>query len=266
MRVVHLMASPFYGGPERQMLGLARHLPKEVDSVFLSFAERGLARPFMDEVKRCGFDGKLLTHNSPRFFACVREIADELRRLKADLLCTSGYKPDLIGWRAARRVGIPVVTVSHGWTAATWKVRLYETLDRWVLRRMDAVVCVSHAQADKVRRAGTPEANIVVIHNGIDNDAVHAPNTAVRSEMTGWFAQPPRWLIGAAGRMSPEKGFAVLIEAAARVIRERPEAGFILFGDGPLRCELEQLIEARGIRSQFVLAGFRATCQASIWA
>lgn len=29
MRVVHLMASPFLGGPERQALGLARHLPSE---------------------------------------------------------------------------------------------------------------------------------------------------------------------------------------------------------------------------------------------
>src|SRR5262245_45848351 len=98
MRVVHLMASPFFGGPERQMLGLARHLPKEVDNVFLSFAERGLAQPLMDEVKRHGFQGKLLLHNTPRYFACVREVADELRRLNASLLCASGYKPDVIGW------------------------------------------------------------------------------------------------------------------------------------------------------------------------
>lgn len=257
MRVVHLMASPFYGGPERQMLGLARHLPKDVETVFLSFAERGLAQPFLDEVNRHGFDGKLLTHNSPRFFACVAEVANELRRLKSDLLCTSGYKPDLIGWRAARRVGIPVVAVSHGWTAATWKVRLYEALDRWVLRRMDAVVCVSHAQADKVRRAGVADAKIVVIHNAVDEGAVHGPSAAVRSEMIGWFARPPRWLIGAAGRMSPEKGFAVLIEAAARVLPQRPDAGFLLFGDGPLRGQLEQLIAARGLKGHFVLAGFR---------
>ena len=52
MRVVHLMASPFYGGPERQMLGLARHLPSEVESIFLSFAERGLAQAFLDEVRQ----------------------------------------------------------------------------------------------------------------------------------------------------------------------------------------------------------------------
>src|ERR1017187_6497279 len=158
MRVVHLMASPFYGGPERQMLGLARHLPGEVQSLFLSFAERGLAQAFLDQASRAGFEAKALVYNTPRYFACVREVTDELQRLKADLLCCSGYKPDLVGWRAARRVGIPALSISHGWTSATWKVRVYEKLDKIVLRWMDAVVCVSKAQADKVRAAGVADA------------------------------------------------------------------------------------------------------------
>src|SRR5262249_23209597 len=155
----------FYGGPERQMLGLARHLQGDVESIFLSFAERGLAQVFLDEAARHGFQARALVHNAPRFLACIREVADELRRLKADLVCCSGYKPDLIGWRAARRVGIPVVSVSHGWTSATWKVRLNEWFDKVALRWMDAVVCVSKAQADKVRAAGVVESKIAVIQN-----------------------------------------------------------------------------------------------------
>lgn len=261
MRIVHLMASPFFGGPERQMLGLAKHLPREVETLFLSFAEHGHAQAFLDQVKLAGFEGKALKHNTPRYFACVREVADELRRLNADLLCCSGYKPDLVGWRAGRRVGVPIVSVSHGWTAATWKVRIYETLDRWALCRLDAVACVSHAQADKVRAAGVPEAKIAVIQNAIGDDAFVEPNAAARAAMLGWFKRPPRWLIGAAGRLSPEKGFGVLVEAAALVLRERPDAGFVLFGDGPLRLDLELQITARGIQEHFVLAGFRSDLQ-----
>lgn len=257
MRVVHLMASPFYGGPERQMLGLAKHLPREVESIFLSFAERGQAQAFLGQVKQAGFAGRALLHNTPRFFSCVKEVADELRQCKADLLCTSGYKPDLVGWRAARRVGIPVVAVAHGWTRATWKVRLYETLDRWALRRFDAVVGVSNAQADKVRDAGVPDARVAIIHNAVGDDAFVEPNAQVRAEMARWFARPPRWIVGAAGRLSPEKGYADLIESATLVLRERPDVGFVLFGDGPLRLDLELLITARGIKEQFVLAGFR---------
>jgi glycosyltransferase involved in cell wall biosynthesis len=257
MRVVHLMASPFYGGPERQMLGLARHLPREVESIFLSFAEGGLAQPFLDETRRLGFEAKALTHNTPRYFACVAEVADELRRLHADLVCCSGYKPDLVGWRAARRVGIPVVSISHGWTAATWRVRCYERLDRFILGWMDAVVCVSRAQADKVRAAGVAEQAIAVIQNAIGADAFVEPQPEVRAEMAGWFAQPPRWIIGAAGRLSPEKAFADYIDAASQVVQQRPDAGFVQFGDGPLRADLERRVAQCGLQGKFVFAGFR---------
>jgi len=257
MRVVHLMASPFYGGPERQMLGIARYFPAEVQSSYLSFAERGLAQAFLDQVRQQGYEGKSLVHNTPHVLASIREVAGELHRLQADIVCCSGYKPDLIGWRAARRVGIPAISISHGWTGATWKVRRYDSLDRYILRWMDAVVCVSKAQAEKVRRARVPEAKIFVIQNAIGEEAFVEPQPETRQEMRAWFAQPPRWLIGAAGRFSPEKGFAVFVEAAAQVIQQRPEAGFVLFGDGPLRGDLERSIAERNLHGNIVLAGFR---------
>jgi glycosyltransferase involved in cell wall biosynthesis len=256
MRVVHLLASPFYGGPERQMLGLARHLPADVESVYLSFAERGLARPFIDEVRRQGYRGDVLARNTPHLAASVTEVAEYLRSVGAHLLCCSGYKPDIVGWGAARRAGIPVMGVAHGWTAVTRKVRVYEAIDRWVLGRMDAVVCVSHTQAEKARRARVPVAKIVVIPNAIGEEAFGAPDAAVRVEMAGWFPSPPRCLIGTAGRFSPEKGFGVFIDAAAIVARQRKGAGFVMFGDGPLRGPLERVVTERNLRGHIVMAGF----------
>src|SRR3954447_3346451 len=115
---VHLAASPFFGGPERQMLGLASALPAEYRSVFLSFAEGGRCRPLLDEARRLGVEAVELEENAPRYWAAVREVAGHLRRMGAEVLCCHGYKPDILGWRAARRAGVPVVAVSRGWTAA----------------------------------------------------------------------------------------------------------------------------------------------------
>jgi glycosyltransferase involved in cell wall biosynthesis len=223
----------------------------------LSFAEHGRAQAFLDEVARQGCEGALLRHNTPRFVACVREVADRLRRLQADVVCCSGYKPDLVGWCAARLVGVPVVSVAHGWTAVTWKVRRYESLDRYMLRWMDAVVCVSKEQAEKVRLAAVPRAKIVVIQNGIGEEAFIGQNSASRFEMMAWFTSPPQWVVGSAGRFSPEKGFAVFIDAAALVAKLRPAAGFVLFGDGPLRSDLERRILECGLQNRFVMPGFR---------
>jgi glycosyltransferase involved in cell wall biosynthesis len=257
MLVVHLMASPFVGGPERQVLGLARSLPSECRSVFLSFAERGLSRAFLEQAAADGFPAIRLEENAPHFLRAAREVSGWLRRLDADVLCCSGYKPDLIGWLAARRAGVPVVAIAHGWTAATLKVRLYEALDRWVMRRMDAVACVSEAQAARVRRAGVRPEQAPVIRNAIRADAFGRPDPAVRESLLRLFADRPERIVAAAGRLSPEKGFDVFIEAAARLGRRGDDAGFVLFGDGPMRDELTRKIAECGMGRQFVLAGFR---------
>ena len=47
MKIVHLVASPFLGGPERQMLGLAATLPGRYRTAFLGYAEGGLGLPFL---------------------------------------------------------------------------------------------------------------------------------------------------------------------------------------------------------------------------
>jgi glycosyltransferase involved in cell wall biosynthesis len=257
MNVVHLTASTLFGGPERQMLGLAGALAGECRSAFLSFAEGGRCRAFIDEARAQGFEAAALEHDTPHLRAAARELAAYLRRAGADVLLCNGYKAGLVGRVAARRAGVPVVGVSRGWTAESWKVRLYEALDRINLRWMDRVVCVSEGQAAKVRRAGVPGERVVVIRNAIRADRFDAPDPAYRDRLLALFPDPPRRVVGAAGRLSPEKGLAVLVEAARRVLREEPGAGFVLFGDGPLRGALAQQIEAAGLAGRFVLAGFR---------
>jgi glycosyltransferase involved in cell wall biosynthesis len=258
MKIVHLMASPFFGGPERQMLGLAKHLPATTTSFFLTFAESGKGQAFLDQVQAHGFQGMALEHNTPDLRLAAQEIARRIQKLGADLLTCSGYKPDIIGWLAARQAGIPVVSISHGWTAATLKVRIYETMDRLVLHGMDAIVCVSEAQAGRVRRAMVPAKKIVMIRNAIDPDAFASPDPAYSALLRQFFPSPVKHIVGAAGRLSPEKGFGQLVDAAALVGKLNPDIGFVHFGDGPERSAITRQIAARGLRQRFILAGFRS--------
>ena len=255
MNIVHLMASPFVGGPERQVLGLAHALTAH-RTTFLSFAERGLARPLLERARADGFEAIELACNFPRVDRAVREVASHLRSLRADVLCTSGYKPDLIGWRAARRVGIPVVAIAHGWTGVTWRVRVYEWFDALAMRSADAVVCVSSATADRVRRAGVPTSRSVIIRNALDTTPYDRPRPEARQNVESLFAAPPSIILGAVGRLSPEKGFDGFIDTA-KLLSDRQDVGFVLFGDGPLRAELARRIEEHGLTGRFVLAGFR---------
>jgi hypothetical protein len=217
-RILHLTTSSFFGGPERQMLELARHLPPAFQTVFATFVDQG-CEEFLGRARDGGFRTAVVPGTLSHLGPLCREIAELLRREQIEILCCHGYKADVLGWWAGRRAGIPVLAVSRGWTAETLRVRMYERLDRLVLRWMDCIVCVSHAQAARVLRAG---------------------------------------VVGAAGRLSPEKGFGVLVEAARQVVRTNPGVGFVLFGEGRLRESLQTQIRQLGLDGRFVLTGFRA--------
>ncbi len=259
MRIAHLTSSTFFGGPERQMLGLANSLAgKQVDSVFLSFAEKGRCRSFLGRARHAGFQAIALEHDTPWLRAATRDLTEHLTNLQPDVLFCHGYKADLLGRLAARRCRIPVVGISRGWTQESWKVRIYEALDRRYLRKMDRVVAVSEGQAEKVRRCGVEGQQLYVIHNAVDPERFADPDPSYRVKLERFFRQPRTRIIGAAGRLSPEKGFDVLVAAAARVVKADDTVGFLLFGEGPCKADLVKQINAAGLSRFFVLSGFRA--------
>lgn len=259
MNIVHLTSSTFFGGPERQMLGLAEHLPASIRTTFISFDEAGRCEAFLTEIHSRGYEAFALRNDFPKVLAAVSELAAALRN--CDLLLCHGYKANVLGRLAARRVGIPCIAVSRGWTGENRKVRFYEWLDRRVLHLMDRVVCVSEGQAEKVRRwCRVPTSRLAVIRNSARIGAFEHADGNGRAKLLGCFARDKAVsrVVFAAGRLSPEKGFQVLLEAAPAVLKEDSACGIVLFGEGTLRAELERRAEDLGLAGRFAIPGFRS--------
>jgi glycosyltransferase involved in cell wall biosynthesis len=249
------------------MLGLARAMPGQVRTAFASFPEGGRCSAFLDEVRTHGFPAAPLRADFPRVFSAVRDLAARLRADSCDVLICHGYKAHILGRLAARRAGIPAVAVSRGWTGETRKVKLYEWLDRRHLRFMDHVVCVSDGQAEKVRKwCRVPPERLSVIRNSARLAAFERRDPAARERLLGFLPAGVSQIVLAAGRLSPEKGFGVLVEAAAALCRENPAAGVVLFGEGVLRPELEQQVARSGLAGRFVMPGFRTDLDSLIGA
>jgi len=107
------------------MLGLAHSLAAaQVESVFLSFAEKGRCRSFLGRVRHAGFEAAAIEHDTPWLWAATRDVTAHLANLQPDVLFCHGYKADLLGRIAAHRCHIPAVAVSRGWTQESWKVRI----------------------------------------------------------------------------------------------------------------------------------------------
>jgi glycosyltransferase involved in cell wall biosynthesis len=257
VRVVHLCASTFLGGPERQLLGLAAALPPRYQSTLISFAEHGQSGDLVRAALARGIEAFRLQADTPHLIAAIREIRERLVSLRADVLCCHGYKADILGGLTARRMGVPAIAVSRGWTGENRRVQLYDFLDRRMLRFMDRVVCVSGAQAERVKRAGVRAERISVIHNAVEMNRFARPVPTGRALLRHYFPATVSRIVGAAGRLSPEKGFSVLVAAARSVLQADPRAGVIIFGDGVLRGALERQIGEQGLAGRCVLAGFR---------
>ena len=265
MHILHVTSSRFFGGPERQILELVREFAGNgsgVRNTIVSFSEGGLCREFLTQVEKAkldGVDGIKLAHDMPHLTAAYRDLAKIIAKRQIDLISVNGYKAGVLGQLAARKQKIPVIAVSRGWTAESRRIRLYEQLDRWALRRMDHVVCVSGGQAEKVvARACVPKERVSVIHNAIRTERFSAaPDPSYREKLEGFFpAKRPRFILGAAGRLSPEKGFDHLIHATAKLVEKGYSLGVVLFGEGFLRPELQRIIETTALNDYFRMPGF----------
>ena len=96
-----------------------------------------------------------------------------------------------------------------------------------------------------------------MIYNAVDPERFYDLDPLFRAKLLRYFRVAPRRIVGAAGRLSPEKGFDVLIRAAERVVRRDPSVGFVVFGEGACRDGLQRQIHEAGLAGSFVLGGFR---------
>jgi len=115
----------------------------------------------------------------------------------------------------------------------------------WLCYEAWRVITCSHYMADEVRRVfNVPEDKIDIIPNGISKS---------------WFLvqrdPAPEPLIIYVGRLVPEKGPHVLIEAMTRVLEEFPSATLVLAGSGPLEAELHRRVYEHGLGRVVHFAG-----------
>lgn len=120
----------------------------------------------------------------------------------------------------------------------------------------DGIVGVSNGVADDLARSiGFPRHKITTVYNPID-----APQIRARSQDQvdhPWFApgQPP--VILGIGRLTPQKNFAHLLNAFARLRQTRQgELRLMILGEGELRGELEAQVAALGLQDCVAMPGF----------
>lgn len=155
--------------------------------------------------------------------------------------------------RTVRYMARETTLVSQNLNAYPMPV-IWERLYRWFYKRYDLVICQSHAmQHDLVEQFGLPLRKSVVINNPIDIERI------TRQALAPVESFPDIencTVLIAAGRMSPEKGFDLLIEAISQL--DNPRIRLIILGEGALQNNLKEFAVAKGVFGQVLFVGFQS--------
>ena len=270
-QVALVIASMAGGGAERAVAKLASGFVRRGQAVDLVLARA--EGPFMAELDPAV---RIIDLGARRMASAVLPLSRYLRAERpAVVLSALDYvNVTTLAAVALSRVDVPVVvsernTLSAALTQSTGlRSRWLPQLIRWAYPRADAVIAVSEGVADDLQQVcGLARSSIHVLNNPVVTKDV----LRMREESMShpWPPSSSSKVVLAAGRLIPQKDFATLIEAFAQVRRTRC-ASLVILGEGPLRTELEQLAEQRGVRDDVFLPGFAenpypAMCAADVF-
>jgi glycosyltransferase involved in cell wall biosynthesis len=226
----------------------ARGVPVEV------FGPAQTDRDFgFDDVPGAGFAAVDIADRA-RIALDLRTIA-RLRRL------ASAWRPDVVhahGLRAGALSAIAtalvrptgydprpalVVTVHNAPAAGGVNGAVYRVLELIVARTADSVLCVSADLEERMRAAGARRVGRALVPASPAAASPAAVSPAAASPAPASPAalglDQDRPVVLAVGRLAPQKGFGVLLRAAARWRDLRPEPLLVIAGEGPLEAELK---------------------------
>jgi glycosyltransferase involved in cell wall biosynthesis len=162
-----------------------------------------------------------------------------------------------IGWLCRVPLIIETPHVREQWRQGWFKSRFI--VDRLIGRFVHQYIAVSEANARYlIEEKRLPARKITVIHNGCDIerfDPDRLPPSGLRQSLDFGPLDP---VLVVAGRLEPQKGHRVLIDALPAVLHAFPQARVVCVGSGSLRSELEARVRKLGLDDSLRFVGHQS--------
>lgn len=247
--VIIMISSLGGGGAERIAARLASELADRGDNVFvMPFSKTGRPYPLSERVHVADYSIYDLRKRVPQPLQTLRIVRTGLRvfpRLVAlrrsehvDATVSLLLSPNILNVMTPGRCRRILCERNN----PARKGALRFALSRWVYRHGDCVVF----QTEYVKSLFSPrvQSRGVVIPNPVEVSCKACP------------IEDRDNLIVSAGRHVPQKNHALLLRAFARFLEVEPTYRLQIFGDGPLRAQLLELVEELGIQENVSLEPF----------
>jgi len=246
------------GGPEKTiLLGAAQADPARYRVTVCYIRDRRDPVFHIDDrARRLGIDYVEVHERHSADPAVWGHLRRLIRHRDIDIVHAHDYKTNVLALALGRYESITPLATAHGWTGHSRRERwIYYPADRAILARYPRVIAVSSEIRDALVRAGAREASTTVVLNGIDPSRfVRHPDRREAARRLYGLA-PDDIVVGAVGRLEPQKNFDLLIRTFAAVNAQRPRARLVIAGDGGLRAILDRQITDAGLTDRCRLVG-----------
>jgi glycosyltransferase involved in cell wall biosynthesis len=278
IKVVHIITRFDQGGSAENTFLTIRGLDKDRYDVTLvrglslesnmSGSEQNVVEERIAELSRCGV--KVVT--VPELVRRVDPLCDAgaflsivgiIHRERPVIVHTHTSKAGLLGRLAAFFCRVPVIIhTPHGhvfWGYFTsWKTRCFIFLERVFALWTDRIITLTDQEKkDHLDVRIGRENQFSTIHSGVELEKYPGSKIDSSSTRTALGIPSDAPVVGTVGRLIPIKGSNFLIEAAAEVIKEKPQAVFVFLGEGELQGEMEERALQLGIRDHVKFLGWR---------
>jgi len=238
VKVGHFISTSGLYGAEGWILALLGHLD-DVDSLLICSSDSD--KSLVLEAKNKGIKTRTIRiKGSMSILGSINKLSSLINEEGINILHTHGYKSDLVGYFAARRCNIRIISTPHGWSKnAGIKLKLYESIDRFLLRLFDLVVPVS----EQLRKSFGKQKNLRSISNFVDLDSIPKP------------AKGNINLITYIGQLIERKRVQDII-ISLKYLKNK-DTRLQIIGDGPKRKELINIAKRLGLTNRVSFLGFR---------
>lgn len=195
-----------------------------------------------------GGTARNILHGIIRQWRTVRALRNAIQESAPNLIVSVMDISNILTLFAARRIGVPIVIMEQihpahyriGWS--------WETLRRFVYRRADMLVCTSTSMMEWFEQK--TRAKACVIPNPVDlPETPPFPGLPQRKDRAS--------IIIAMGRLVPQKGFDLLLDAFARIAPSYPDWSLRIAGEGRLLEALQRQSRELNIAERVEFMGWQ---------
>ena len=210
------------------------------------------------ETVRCDFRRSMRPWSD---WAAYRFLKELFRERNFDIIHCHSAKAGFLGRLAARGLGVAKLYTPHCFAFemddSLWSVP-FIWLERYVGPHTDRLIAVSPSEAEIARTFNVaPPESIITIENAIDPARLDIDvDQAEKKAELG--IEACKRVVLSVGALRPQKGYEYLLRAVPAVLENRPEAIFLVAGEGQLRGRLERLVRKLGIEEAVRLLGARS--------